>query len=141
MKEKEEKEEKEVYRERPDLAEALKGTYIRPFIGMDDWNGHESDAFAEIRSISEVVGETAVKLILRKVSFSRSQNHTVITSEDETPWWMFKKNADDELTVETILAHRIKVSREEFVEFARKTLNQSLQVMEDMGISKEEILR
>ena len=141
MEEQEEKEEKVVYRERPDLVEALKGTYIRPFMEKDDWNGQESDAFAEIRSISEVVGETAVKLILRKVSFSRSQNYTVITSEDETPWWMFKKNADDELTVETILAHRIKVSREEFVEFARKTLKQSLQVVEDMGIHKEELLR
>ena len=141
MENKEEKEEKEVYRERPDLVEALKGTYIRPFIKIDDWNGQESDAFAEIRSISEVVGETAVKLILRKVSFARSQNHTVITSESDTPWWMFKKNADDELTVETVLANRIKVSREEFVEFARKTLEQSLQVMEDMGIHKEEVLR
>lgn len=141
MAEKEEKEEKEVYRERPDLVEALKGTYIRPFVEKDDWKGHESDEFAEIRSISEVVGETAVRLILRRVSFVKSQNHTVITSESDTPWWMFKKNADDELTVETILAHRIKVSREEFVEFARKTLKQSLQVMEDMGISKEEILR
>lgn len=141
MEEQEEKEEKEVYRDRPDLVEALKGTYIRPFIKVDDWNGQESDAFAEIRSISEVVGQTAVKLILRKVSFARSQNHTVITSEDETPWWMFKKNADDELTVETILAHRIQVSREDLVEFARKTMKQSLQVLEDMGIAKEEILR
>ena len=141
MEEQEEKEEKEVYRDRPDLVEALKGTYIRPFIKNDDWNGQESDAFAEIRSISEVVGQTSVKLILRKVSFARSQNHTVITSEDETPWWMFKKNADDELTVETILAHRIKVSREELVELARKTLKQSLQVMEDMGITKAELLR
>jgi hypothetical protein len=141
MEEQEEKEEKEVYRDRPDLVEALKGTYIRPFIKIDDWNGQESDAFAEIRSISEVVGQTSVKLILRKVSFARSQNHTVITSEDETPWWMFKKNADDELTVEMILAHRIQVSREELVEFARKTLQQSLQVMEDMGITKAELLR
>ncbi len=141
MEEQEEKEEKEVYRERPDLVEALKGTYIRPFIKIDDWNGQESDAFAEIRSISEVVGQTAVKLILRKVCFARTQNHAVITSEDETPWWMFKKNADDELTVETILAHRIKVSREELVEFARKTVKQSLQVMEDMGITKAELLR
>ena len=141
MEEQEEKEEKEVYRDRPDLVEALKGTYIRPFIKNDDWNGQESDAFAEIRSISEVVGQTSVKLILRKVSFARSQNHTVITSEDETPWWMFKKNADDELTVETILAHRIKVSREELVELARKTLKQSLQVMEDVGITKAELLR
>lgn len=140
MEEQEEKEEKEVYRERPDLVEALKGTYIRPFVDKDDWNGQESNSFAEIRAISEVVGETAVKLILRKVFFSRSQNHTVITSEDETPWWMFKKNAEDELTVETILAHRIKVSREEFVEFARKTLKQSLRVVEDMGIAKAEIL-
>ena len=140
MEEQEEKEEKEVYRERPDLVEALKGTYIRPFVKINDWNGQESDAFAEIRSISEVVGQTAVKLILRKVCFARSQNHTVITSESDTPWWMFKKNAEDELTVETILAHRIKVSREEMVELARKTLKQSLQVMEDMGISKEEIL-
>lgn len=140
MEEKEEKEEKEVYRERPDLVEALKGTYIRPFIDKEDWNGQEHDAFAEIRSISEVVGETSVKLILRKVYFSRSQNYTVITSEDETPWWIFKKNAEDELTVETILAHRIKVSREELVEFARKTLKQSLHVMEDMGIHTEEIL-
>ena len=141
MEEQEEKEEKEVYRDRPDLVEALKGTYIRPFVKINDWNGQESDAFAEILSISEVVGQTAVKLILRKVTFARSQNHTVITSEDETPWWMFKKNAEDELTVETILAHRVKVSREELVELARKTLEQSLQVMEDMGISKEEILR
>lgn len=141
MEEQEEKEEKEVYRDRPDLVEALKGTYIRPFIKNDDWNGQESDAFAEIRSISEVVGQTAVKLILRKVSFARSQNHTVITSESDTPWWMFKKNAEDELTVETILAHRIQVSREDLVEFARKTLKQSLQVLEDMGITKEELLR
>ena len=140
MAENEEKEEKEVYRERPDLVEALKGTYIRPFV-KNDWNGQESDAFAEIRSISEVVGQTAVKLILRKVSFARSQNHTVITSESDTPWWMFKKNADDELTVDMVLAHRIKVSREELVDFARKTLKQSLQVMEDMGITKAELLR
>ena len=140
MENQEEKEEKEVYRERPDLVEALKGTYIRPFI-KNDWNGQESDAFAEIRSISEVVGETAVKLILRKVSFTRSQNHTVITSESDTPWWMFKKNADDELTVETVLANRVKVSREELVELARKTFKQSLQVMKDMGIHKEEIMR
>ena len=137
----EEKEEKEVYRERPDLVEALKGTYIRPFVDKDDWDGQESDAFAKILSITEVVGETAVKLIFKKVSFSRSQNHTVITSEAETPWWIFKKNAEDELTTEMVLAHRIKVSREEFVEFARKTVQQSLQVMEDMGIHKAEILR
>ena len=139
MEEQEEKEEKEVYRERPDLVEALKGTYIRPFV-KNDWNGQESDAFAEIRSISEVVGQTAVKLIPRKVCFARSDTHTVITSESDTPWWMFKKNAEDELTVETILAARIKVSREELVELARKTLKQSLQVMEDMGIPKEEIM-
>jgi hypothetical protein len=141
MEEKEEKEEKEVYRERPDLVAALEETYIRPYVDRDDWDGQESDAFAQIQSITEVVGETAVKLILKKVSFVRSQNHTVITSEAETPWWIFKKNAEDELTVETILANRIKVSREELVEFARKTLTQSLQVMEDMGITKAELLR
>ena len=141
MEEKEEKDKKEVFRERPDLVAALEETYIRPYIERDDWDGQESDAFAKIMSITEVVGETAVKLIFKKVSFSRSQNHTVITSEAETPWWIFKKNAEDELTTEMVLAHRIKVSREEFVEFARKTVQQSLQVMEDMGIHKAEILR
>lgn len=141
MEEKEEKEEKEVFRERPDLVAALEETYIRPYIERDDWDGQESDAFAQIRSITEVVGETAVKLIFKKVSFSRSQNHTVITSEAETPWWIFKKNAEDELTVEMVLAHMVTASRDDVVELARKTLQQSLQVMEDMGIHKVEILR
>ena len=141
MEEKEEKEEKEVFRERPDLVAALEETYIRPYIERDDWDGQESDAFAKIMSITEVVGETAVKLIFKKVSFSRSQNHTVITSEAETPWWIFKKNAEDELTTEMVLAHMVTASRDDVVELARKTLKQSLQVLEDMGIHKEEILR
>ena len=141
MEEKEEKEEKNVYRERPDLVAALEETYIRPYIEKDDWDGQESDAFAKIMSITEVVGETAVKLIFKKVSFSRSQNHTVITTETETPWWIFKKNAEDELTTEMVLAHMVTASRDDVVELARKTLEQSLQVMEDMGIHKEEILR
>lgn len=141
MEEKEEKEEKEVFRERPDLVAALEETYIRPYIERDDWDGQESDAFAKILSITEVVGETAVKLIFKKVSFSRSQNHTVITSEAETPWWIFKKNAEDELTTEMVLAHMVTASRDDVVELARKTLKQSLQVMEDMGIHKVEILR
>ena len=141
MEEKEEKDEKEVFRERPDLVAALEETYIRPYIEKDDWDGQESDAFAKIMSITEVVGETAVKLIFKKVSFSRSQNHTVITSEAETPWWIFKKNAEDELTTEMVLAHMVTASRDDVVELARKTLKQSLQVMEDMGIHKEEILR
>ena len=141
MEEKEEKEEKNVYRERPDLVAALEETYIRPYIEKDDWDGQESDAFAKIMSITEVVGETAVKLIFKKVSFSRSQHHTVITSEAETPWWIFKKNAEDELTTEMVLANMVKVSRDDVVELARKTLKQSLQVMEDMGIHKVEILR
>ena len=141
MEEKEEKEEKNVYRERPDLVAALEETYIRPYIEKDDWDGQESDAFAKIMSITEVVGETAVKLIFKKVSFSRSQNHTVITTETETPWWIFKKNAEDELTTEMVLANMVKVSRDDVVELARKTLKQSLQVMEDMGIHKVEILR
>ena len=134
-------EEKEVFRERPDLVAALEETYIRPYIEKDDWDGQESDAFAKIMSITEVVGETAVKLIFKKVSFSRSQNHTVITSEAETPWWIFKKNAEDELTTEMVLAHLVTASRDDVVELARKTLKQSLQVMEDMGIHKVEILR
>ena len=141
MEEKEEKAEKEVFRERPDLVAALEETYIRPYIEKDDWDGQESDAFAKIMSITEVVGETAVKLIFKKVSFSRSQNHTVITSEAETPWWIFKKNAEDELTTEMVLAHMVTASRDDVVELARKTLKQSLQVMEDMGIHKEELLR
>ncbi len=141
MEEKEEKDEKEVFRERPDLVAALEETYIRPYIEKDDWDGQESDAFAKIMSITEVVGETAVKLIFKKVSFSRSQNHTVVTSEAETPWWIFKKNAEDELTTEMVLAHMVTASRDDVVELARKTLQQSLQVMEDMGIHKEEILR
>ena len=141
MEEKEEKEEKEVFRERPDLVAALEETYIRPYIERDDWDGQESDAFAKILSITEVVGETAVKLIFKKVSFSRSQNHTVITSEAETPGWIFKKNAEDELTTEMVLAHMVTASRDDVVELARKTLKQSLQVMEDMGIHKVEILR
>lgn len=140
MEKQEEKEEKELYRERTDLVAALEETYIRPF-ERDDWNGQESDAFAKILSISEVVGETAVKLILKRVSFVRSQNHTVITSESETPCWIFKKNAEDELTTEMILANMVKVSRDDVVELARKTLKQSLQVMEDMGMHKVEILR
>ena len=137
----EEKKEKELFRERPDLVAALEETYIRPFVDRDEWDGQESDAFAKIMSITEVVGETAVKLIFKKVSFSRSQNHTVITSEAETPWWIFKKNAEDELTAEMVLSHMVTASRDEVVELARKTLNQSLQVMEDMGIHKAEILR
>ena len=141
MEEKEEKDKKEVFRERPDLVAALEETYIRPYIERDDWDGQESDAFAKILSITEVVGETAVKLIFKKVSFSRSQNHTVITSEAETPWWIFKKNAEDELTAEMVLAHLVTASRDDVVELARKTLKQSLQVMEDMGIHKVEILR
>ena len=140
MEEKEEKDEKEVFRERPDLVAALEETYIRPYIERDDWDGQESDAFAKILSITEVVGETAVKLIFKKVSFSRSQKHTVITSEAETPWWIFKKNAEDELTAEMVLAHLVTASRDDVVELARKTVKQSLQVMEDMGIHKEEIL-
>ena len=137
----EEKKEKELFRERPDLVAALEETYIRPFVDRDEWDGQESDAFAKIMSITEVVGETAVKLIFKKVSFSRSQNHTVITSEAETPWWIFKKNAEDELTTEMVLAHMVTASRDDVVELARKTLKQSLQVMEDMGIHKVEILR
>jgi len=55
---------------------------------------------------------------------------------------MSKKNADDELTVNMVVDKMKKTqTREELLELARKTLKQSLQVMEDMGISKEEILR
>ena len=40
-----------------------------------------------------------------------------------------------------VLAHMVTASRDDVVELARKTLKQSLQVLEDMGIHKEEILR
>ena len=138
----EEKEEKKLYKERPDLVEALKGKYFRPCELSHRFDEYESDSFAEIRSISELVGQRAVRLIFRMVSFGRTAKYSVITSETEFPWWMFKKNADDELTVNMVIDKMDKTqTREEFVEFARKTLKQSLQVMEDMGISKEEILR
>ena len=131
-----------VYRERPDLVAALEGKYFRPFELSNRFEGYESDSFAEIMSISEVVGERAVKLILRVVSFGSTAKYSGITTETEFPWWMFKKNADDELTADMVVAKMDKTqSRDEFVEFARKRLNQFLQVMEDMGIHKEEILR
>lgn len=137
-----EKEEKEVYRERPDLVEALKGKYFRPFELSQRFEEYESDSFAEIKSISEIVGQRAVQMILRLVSFGRSSKYSGITAETEFPWWMFKKNADDELTVNMVIDKMKKTqTREELVKLARKTLKQSLQVMEDMGISKEEILR
>ena len=138
----EEKEEKELYKERPDLVEALKGKYFRPFSRCQGYDWYESDSFAEIISISELVGHREVKLILRMVSFSRSDKYSGITAETSVPWWLSKKNADDELTANMVIDKmNKKQTREELVELARKTLKQSLQVMEDMGISKEEILR
>lgn len=138
----EEKKEKELYKERPDLVEALKGKYFCPFELSKGFDGYESDSFAEIRSISELVGQRAVRLIFRMVGFGRSAKYSVITAETEFPWWMSKKNADEELTVNMVIDKMKKTqTREELVELARKTLKQSLQVMEDMGISKEEILR
>lgn len=138
----EEKEEKEVYRERPDLVEALKGKYFRPFESFTRFEGYESDSFAEIISISELIGQRAVKIMCKLVSFGRTAKYSGITAETEFPWWMSKKTADDELTADMVMAKMDKTqSREELVEFARKTLQQSLQVMEDMGINKEEILR
>lgn len=138
----EEKEEKEVYRERPDLVAALEGKYFRPFELSNRFEGYESDSFAEIMSISEVVGERAVKLILRMVSFGSTAKYSGIITETEFPWFIFKKNADDELTANMVMAKMDKTQiREELVELARKTLKQSLQVLEDMGISKEEIMR
>lgn len=138
----EEKEEKKIYKERPDLVEALKGKYFRPFSRRQGYDWYESDSFAEIISISELVGQREVKLILRMVSFGRSDKYSVITAETSLPWWLSKKNADDELTVDMVIDKMKNTqTREELVEFARKTLKQSLQVMEDMGISKEEILR
>lgn len=135
-------EEKEVYRERPDLVDALKGKYFRPFELSQRLDGYESDSFAEIMSISELVGQREVKLMLRLVSFSRSDKYSKITSEQEFPWWIFKKNADEELTVNLVIDKMTKTqTREDLVELARKALTQSLQVMEDMGISKEEVLR
>lgn len=140
--EQEEKEEKEVYRERPDLVAALEEKYFRPFELSNRFEGYESDSFAEIMSISEVVGERAVKLMLRVVSFGSTVKYSGITTETEFPWWMFKKNADDELTADMVMNNMNKIhSRDEFVEFARKRLKQFLQVVEDMGIHKEEILR
>jgi hypothetical protein len=138
----EEKEEKKLYKERPDLVEALKGKYFCPFELSKGFDGYEHDSFAEIMSISELVGKREVKLILRLVSFGRTAKYSVITAETEFPWWMSKKNADDELTVNMVVDKMKKTqTREELLELARKTLKQSLQVMEDMGISKEEILR
>lgn len=138
----EEKEEKELYKERPDLVEALKGKYFRPFELSQRFDEYESDSFAEIMSISELVGQRAVRLILRLVSFGRTAKYSGTTAETEFPWWLFKENADDELTVNMVTDKmNKKQTREELVELARKTLKQSLQVMEDMGISKEEILR
>lgn len=138
----EEKEEKKVYRERPDLVEALKGTYFCPFELSKGFDGYEHDSFAEIMSISELVGQREVKLILRLVSFGRTAKYSGITAETEFPWWMVKKYADDELTADMVIDKMKKAQpREELVELARKTLKQSLQVMEDMGITKEEILR
>ena len=93
-------------------------------------------------SIFELVGQREVKLILRLVSFGRTAKYSGITAETEFPWWMCKKTADDELTEDMVIDKMNKTQpREELVEFARKTLKQSLQVLEDMGISKEEILR
>ena len=138
----EEKEEKELYKERPDLVEELKGKYFRPFELSLSGDGYEHDSFAEIISISELVGHREVRLILRMASFGRSAKYSVITSEPEFPWWMSKKNADDELTANMVIDKMNKAqTREELVELARKTLKQSLQVLEDMGISKEELLR
>lgn len=139
----EEKEEKKVYRERPDFVEALNGKYFRPFELSQRYDGYESDAFAEIMSISELVGQREVKLILRLVSFGRSAKYSGITAETEFPLWMSKKNADDELTVNLVIdkINKTQQTREELVELARKTLNQCLQVIEGVGISKEEVLR
>jgi len=120
----------------------LKGKYFRPFSLVKGYDGYESDSFAEIRSISELVGQREVKLILRLVSFGKGDRYSGITAETSLPWWISKKYADDELTANMVIDKMNKTqTREELVELARKTLNQSLQVMEDMGISKEEILR
>ena len=138
----EEKEEKKLYKERPDLVEALKGKYFRPFELSNRFEDYESDSFAEIRAISELVGQRAVKLTFRLVSFGSTAKYSGITAETEFPWWMFKKHADDELTADMVIDKMNKnQSRDEFVEFARKRLKQFLQVMEDMGIHREEILR
>ena len=138
----EEKEEKKLYKERPDLVEALKGKYFCPFELSNGFDWYEHDSFAEIISISELVGQREVKLSLRLVSFGRTAKYSGTTAEAEFPWWLFKENADDELTVNMVTDKMMKTqTREELVELARKTLKQSLQVMEDMGISKEEVMR
>ena len=104
MEEKEEKEEKEVYRERPDLVAALEEKYFRPFELSNRFEGYESDSFAEIMSISEVVGERAVKLMLRVVSFGSTVKYSGITTETEFPWWMFKKNAKIATVIYSVVA-------------------------------------
>lgn len=132
-------EEKNVYKERPDLVEALKGQYFCPFETVPDGDG---GTFAEIKSISEVVGERAVKLIMRKVSVLwRPTTYGAITFETDFPWWTFKKHVDDELTADMVVSKMTKLDREELAEFARKTLNKSLQVLGEMGITKAELLR
>ena len=120
----------------------LVNAYLRGDLEKFKEKPNEHDSFAEIISISELVGQREVKLSLRLVSFGRTAKYSVITAETEFPWWMSKKNADDELTVNMVIDKMKKTqTREELVELARKTLKQSLQVMEDMGISKEEVLR
>ena len=76
------------------------------------------------------------------ISFARSAKYSGITAETEFPWWMSKKNADDELTVDMVIdkMNKTQQTREDLVDLARKTLKQSLQVLEDIGISKDEIL-
>lgn len=135
-------EEKTVYKERPDLVEALKGRYFSLFEPSKYNDGYEGGSFGEITGISEVVGERMVKLTLRLVVLGNSPRYSAVTAEPVFPWWMSKKHADDELTADMVIDKMNKTqTREEFVAMVRKTLNQSLQVMEDMGIAKEEILR
>lgn len=135
-------EEKNVYKERPDLVEALKGRYFSLFEPSKYADGYEGGSFGEITGISEVVGERMVKLTLRLVVLGTSPRYSAVTAEPVFPWWMSKKHADDELTADMVIDKMNKTqTREEFVEMVRKTLNQSLQVLEEMGITKAELLR
>ena len=128
----------DVYKDRADLVEALKGQYFCPFDTDQDC---DNGTFGEIKSISEEVGERSVKVIFRMAHLNWNPTCAVITASSELPWWVFKKDAKDELTTDLVVSKMIKIERKDFVELARKTFKQSLQVMEDMGIHKEEILR
>ena len=67
----------DVYKDRADLVEALKGQYFCPFDTDQDC---DNGTFGEIKSSSEEVGERSVKVIFRMVHLNWNPTCAVITA-------------------------------------------------------------